>query len=122
MALFVTGMLVDLSVAIKQVAVSVAIIQLEISAAHMKVTVSATKMRLTNFVVILQMGVSVAIMQVVFFCIRGYKFSRNLFSRFLTLSTKLSYAKYTKYGLTAKISYAKLKFFKPRNHDFCLDF
>ena len=47
-ALFVTGMLVDLSVAIKQV------------------TVSAGKMWLTIFIVITQTGVSVAIMQVVF--------------------------------------------------------
>ena len=48
MVLFATGMLVNLSVAIKQV------------------TVSAAKMWLTIFVVIMQMGVSVAIMQVVF--------------------------------------------------------
>ena len=58
---------------------------------------------------------------------RGYKFSqnkfsRNLFSRFLALSAKLSSAEYTKYGLTAKISSAKFKFFKPWNNDFCFDF
>ena len=35
MALFFTGMLVDLSVLIKQVNVSVAIMQLEVSGAHM---------------------------------------------------------------------------------------
>ena len=35
MVLFVTGMLVDLSVAIKQVTVSVVIMQLKVSAAHM---------------------------------------------------------------------------------------
>ena len=40
MVLFITGMLVDLSVAIKQVTVSVAVMQLEVSAAHMQVTVS----------------------------------------------------------------------------------
>ena len=37
---FVTGMLVDLSVAIMQVTVSVAIMQLEVSAALTQVTVS----------------------------------------------------------------------------------
>ena len=35
MLLFVTGMLMDLSVAIKQVTVSLAIMQLEVSGAHM---------------------------------------------------------------------------------------
>ena len=60
--LFVTGMLEDLSVAIKQAAVSVAIMQLEVSAAHMQVTVSAGKLGLTFFVVIMQMGVSAVIM------------------------------------------------------------
>ena len=35
------GMLVDLSVAIKQLTVSVAIMQLEVSGAHIQVTVSA---------------------------------------------------------------------------------
>ena len=55
--LFVTGMLVDLSVTIMQVTVSVGVMQLGVSAAHMQVTV---------FIVIIQMGVSVAIMQVVF--------------------------------------------------------
>ena len=57
MVLFVTGLLVDLSVMIKQ---------LEVFGAHMQVTVSAAKMWLAIFVVIMQMGVSVAIMQVVF--------------------------------------------------------
>ena len=42
--LFVTGMLVDHSVAIMQVTVSGAIIQLEASAAHIQVTVSAANM------------------------------------------------------------------------------
>ena len=64
--LFVTGILVDLSFAIKQVTVSVAIMQLKASAAHMQVTVSAANMWLTIFVIIMQMGVSLAIMQVVF--------------------------------------------------------
>ena len=53
---FVTGMLVDLFVAIIQVTVSVAIMQLEVSAANMWVTIF----------VIMQMEVSVIIMQVVF--------------------------------------------------------
>ena len=57
MVLFVTGLLVDLSVMIKQ---------LEVFGAHMQVTVSAAKMWLAIFVVIMQMGVSVAVMQVVF--------------------------------------------------------
>ena len=48
MVLFVTGMLVDLSVAI---------MQLEVSAAHMQVTVSAANMWVTIFIVIMQMGV-----------------------------------------------------------------
>ena len=69
MVLFVTGMLVDLSVTIMQVTVSVAVIQLEVSAAHMQVTVSATNMWITIFIVIMQMGVSVTIMQVLFFAV-----------------------------------------------------
>ena len=64
--IFVTGMLVDLSAAIKQVAVSVATVQLDVSGAHMQLTVSAANMWVTIFVVIMQRGVSVAIMQVVF--------------------------------------------------------
>ena len=60
---FVTGMLVDLSVAIIQVTVSVSIMQLEVFAAHMQVTAN---MWVTIFVVIIQMEVSFAIMQVVF--------------------------------------------------------
>ena len=63
---FVTGMLVDLSVAIKQGTVSVGIMQLDIFGTHMQVTVSAAKLWLTIFVVIMRMGVSVAFMQVVF--------------------------------------------------------
>ena len=47
MVLFVTVMLVNLSVAIKQVTVFVAIMQLEVSGAHMQVTVSATKIWMT---------------------------------------------------------------------------
>ena len=46
-AVFVTGMLVDLSVAIKQVTVSVAIMQLDVFRAHMQVIISAAKMWLT---------------------------------------------------------------------------
>ena len=42
--IFVTIMLMDLSVAIMQVTVSVAIMQLEVSVAHMQVTVSAANM------------------------------------------------------------------------------
>ena len=57
---FVTGMLVDLSVAI---------MQLEVFAAHTQVTVSAANMWVTIFVVIMLMKVSVAIMQVVFFAV-----------------------------------------------------
>ena len=49
----VTGMLVDLSVAIRQ---------LQVFAAHMQVTVSAVNMWVTIFVVIMQMEVSAAIM------------------------------------------------------------
>ena len=40
--------------------------QLEDSAAHMEVTVSAANMWMTTFIVIMQMGVSVALMQVLF--------------------------------------------------------
>ena len=64
--LSVTVMLVDLFVTIMQVTGSVAVIQLEVSAAHMQVTVSATNMWVTIFIVIRQMGVSVAVTQVVF--------------------------------------------------------
>ena len=66
MVLFVTGMLLILSVSNQQVTVSVAIMHLEVSGTHIQVTVSAAKMWLTIFNVIMQMGVSVAIMQVVF--------------------------------------------------------
>ena len=65
MVLFVTGMLVDRSVAIKQVTVSVAMMQLEVFAAHMQVTGFAANMWVAVFV-IMQMGISVAIMPVVF--------------------------------------------------------
>ena len=44
---FVTGMLVDLSVAIMQVTVSVAIMQLEVFAAYTQVTVSEPNMWVT---------------------------------------------------------------------------
>ena len=54
---FVTGMLVDLSVAI---------MQLEVFAAHTQMKVSAANMWVTIFVVIMPKEVSVAIMQVVF--------------------------------------------------------
>ena len=47
----ISGMLVDLSVAIMQVTVSVAVMQLEVSAAHMQMTVSAANMWVTNFIV-----------------------------------------------------------------------
>ena len=67
MALFVTGMLVDLSVAIMHVTVSVAIMPLEVFAALMQMTVSAANTWVTIFfVVFMQMGVSITIMQVVF--------------------------------------------------------
>ena len=66
---FVTGMLVDFSVAIMQVTVSVAIVQLEVAAALMQVTVSAANMWMAVCIVIMHMGVSVAIMQVVFFAV-----------------------------------------------------
>ena len=58
-------MLADLSVAIMHVSVSVTIIQLEVSAAPMQVTVSSSNMWVTSFIVFMQMGVTVAIMQVV---------------------------------------------------------
>ena len=48
MVLYVTGMLVD---------ISVAIIQLEVSAALMQVTVFAANMWVTIFIVIMQKGV-----------------------------------------------------------------
>ena len=64
--LSVTGMLVDLFVAIMQVTVSVAIMHLDVSAAIMQMTVSAANMWVTIFIAIMQMGVSIAFMQVVF--------------------------------------------------------
>ena len=51
--LFVTGMLVDISVEIKQVIVSVAITQLEVSGAHMQVANSEANIWVTIFVVIM---------------------------------------------------------------------
>ena len=57
----VTCMLVDLSVTIMQVTVSVAVIKLEVSTAHIQMTVSAANMWVTIFIVIIQMGVSVAV-------------------------------------------------------------
>ena len=63
--LFVTGMLVDLSVAIQQVTFCCNL-KLGVSGAYMQVTVSTANMWVTIFIVIMQMGVSVAIMQVVF--------------------------------------------------------
>ena len=60
----VTGMLMNLFVAIMKETVSVALMQLEVSAAHMNVTVSVANMWVTIFHVIMQMGVSVEIMQV----------------------------------------------------------
>ena len=50
MVLFVTGMLVDLSVAFKQMTVSVVIMQLKVSTAHMQVTVSVANLWVTIFV------------------------------------------------------------------------
>ena len=64
MILFVTGMLVDLSVAIKQVTVSIAIMQLEVYGAHMQVTVSASKMSLAIFVVSMQQLFAVLIIMI----------------------------------------------------------
>ena len=64
--LSVTSMLVDLSITVMQVIVSVAVMQLEASAANVQVTVSAANMWVTIFIVIVQMGVSAAIKQVVF--------------------------------------------------------
>ena len=61
MVLSVTGMLVDLSVTIMQVAVSVAIMQLEVSAAHAGNSF-CNKYMDDNFIVIMQMRVSVTIM------------------------------------------------------------
>ena len=66
MVLFVTGMLVDRSVAIKQMTVSVVIVQLEVSGAHMQVIVSGVNMWVIIFIVIMQMRVPVAIIRVVF--------------------------------------------------------
>ena len=72
MVFFVTGILLDLSVAIKQVTVSVAIIQLEVFGAHMQVTVPAAKIGLKfklqlcrwyYLQCIMHMTVSIVIMQ-----------------------------------------------------------
>ena len=60
-------MLVDLSVSYNYAGDCFCrIVQLEVLAGHMQVTFSATNMWMTFFTVIMQMGVSVAIMQVVF--------------------------------------------------------
>ena len=68
LVLYVTGMLVNFSVKIMQVA----IIQLEVSAVHMQVTVSAASMQMAIFIVIkiryflqclMHMTVSIVIMQ-----------------------------------------------------------
>ena len=62
-----TIILVDLFVAFKQVIVCVAIIQLEVSAAFMQVKASAANMWVENFIHIMHVAISVAIiMQVVF--------------------------------------------------------
>ena len=62
-----TIILVDLFVAFKQVIVCVAIIQLEVSATFMQVKASAANMWVANFIHIMHVAVSVAIiMQVVF--------------------------------------------------------
>ena len=55
MVLSVTSLLVDLSVTTMQF-----LLQLEVSSAHIQVTVSAANMRVTIFIVIRQMGASVA--------------------------------------------------------------
>ena len=59
-------MLVDLFVAITQRTVSVAIMHLEVSAALMQLKVSSANMWLTIFIEIMDLGVSLAIMQAVF--------------------------------------------------------
>ena len=54
--------------------------------------------------------------------LKGRDFAEHIFAVFGPVR-KLSFAKYTKYRFTAKISSAKFKLFKPRNHDnFCFDF
>ena len=65
LVLSATLMLVDLFVSIMKVTVSVAIMQLEVFATPMQVKVSAANTWVTIFIEI-QVGVSVAIMQVVF--------------------------------------------------------
>ena len=65
MVLSITVMLVDLSFAIIHVTVPGTIIQLEVFAALMQVTGSALNMWVTIFIVFMQMGISVAVMQVV---------------------------------------------------------
>ena len=57
MVLSATVMLVDLSVATKQVTVPVATMQLQVSAAFMQVKVSAVNMCMTIFVEITQMEI-----------------------------------------------------------------
>ena len=61
-----TVTLVDLFVAIIQVTVSVAIMPLEVSAVFMKVKLSAANMWVIIFIEFMHVGVSFAIIQVVF--------------------------------------------------------
>ena len=61
-----TLVLVDLFVAVMKVTVSVAIMQLEVSATLIPAKISAANMWVTIFFEIMQLGVSVAIMLVVF--------------------------------------------------------
>ena len=63
--LSITVMLLDLSVAIMHVTVSVAISQLEVSAALMQEIDSSLNIWVAMFIVFMEMGVTVAIMQVV---------------------------------------------------------
>ena len=87
MVLLVTGMLVDLPVSIIQVTVSVTTIHLEVSAAHMQVTGSAENMWMT-IVVIIQMGVSVAIMLVVFSAVDDVHAGGSFFNSYVGDSFK----------------------------------
>ena len=63
-------MLVDLSVAIMHMTVSIGIIQLEV-AALMQVTVSASNIYVKILILFTQVGLSVAIMQVVLFTVHS---------------------------------------------------
>ena len=66
MVLSVTVTLVNLSVAIMQVIFFVVVLQLQVSAALIQVKVSVANMWVIIFIVIMQVGVSVAILQVIF--------------------------------------------------------